>query len=212
MPTQDSLRAISCWIGREDHLVLQSLINLYSNSRQNALMAGELLMMGVQVFLEEREEKGELDAEARLRVLEWETRRRLANQALLNAIAARGVAVLDEAEADTLHELAEELDLDEGQAAKLAEGSTFASAVAYGSNGTKGGQCIQWLASLLLEEQGGIPRSQIMSAGERLGYSESMLDRVSRKLGTVKQKGEGGAWYWFPPEDKERVEVKSNPF
>jgi hypothetical protein len=210
--SQDSLRSIVCWIGKEDHLVLQSILNLYSNSRQNALMSGELLMFGVLAFLAEREGEDELSAEAQLRLLEWETRRRLANQALLNAIAARANITLDEEEADLLHILAEELDLDEAAAAQLAEGGTFASAVAYSYNGTKGGQCMQWLASLLSKDDEGIPRAQIAQAGARLGYSESMINRSSRKLNVIKKKGEGGVWRWYPPEEREAEQHMVNPF
>ena len=88
MATSESMRSVSAWIDREDHLLLQSVLNIYSTTRQNALAIGEILMVGVKTFLEEREGDGELDGEARLRIMEWVTRRRLGNQATLNAIAA----------------------------------------------------------------------------------------------------------------------------
>lgn len=211
MATSESMRSVSAWIDREDHLLLQSVLNIYSTTRQNALAIGEILMVGVKTFLEEREGDGELDAEARLRIMEWVTRKRLGNQATLNAIAARGPRVLSEEEAERLHEIAEELDLDEEKAAELALGTPYASVIAFSNNGTKGGQCQQWLASLLSEQQDGIARTYIVSMGSKLGYTESMINRASRVIGVAKRKETGGAWVWYPRAEDELSPVP-DPF
>jgi hypothetical protein len=168
---------------------------------------GEILMMGASVFVEEREGSDELDAEARLRFLEWETRRRLTNQAMLNSIATRGEHLLTEEEVDELHELAEELGLDEDEAAQMAVGGLFASVVAQSYSSTLSGQCTQWLADVLTENRSGIPRTSIIGAAEKKGYTPSMVDRVSRNLNVKKRKGPGGAWFWYPPDEEALEEL-----
>jgi len=192
-----SQRTVTCYIDKEDYELYLSLANLSSVSR-NAVFAGELLIRGIQARREEltTEDRLALPPRAQLRLIELETRERLYDQETLNAIVSRGV---DEDISDMLHPIMSELNLDEDAAVRFATESPFASSVAYNNNGTKGGRCQRWLAEVFTEREK-MPRPIIIAAAEREGFGENLVNRASRKLGIIKKKGDGGAWFWIAPD------------
>ena len=196
---QQSQVTIVCYIDREDAAAFRSVANIYSSNRSNAYFAGTLLGLGLEEYLRamKPEEREKLTPRARLALIAMQTRQQEDQQAMLNTIVSRGV---DEKTADVLHGIAEDLDLDEGEAKKFAEESPFASVVAYSNNGSKMGRCQRWLASIFTPEQDRFPRGAVVGTGIREGFHESMIDRASRILGIVKKKGTGGVWYWIAPE------------
>ena len=198
--SEQSQVTIVCYVDREDAAAFRSVANVYSSSRTNAYFAGTLLSLGLEEYLKtlDTKERDKLTPKARLALLAMQTKQRDDQQAMLNAIVSRGI--VDERIADELHQIAEELDLDESEAEKFADESPFASAVAYSSNGTKMGRCQRWLASLFTSEQDRFPRGAVIGTGIKAGFHESMINRASRLLGIVKQKGAGGVWYWIAPE------------
>lgn len=189
---------VVCYIDREKATAFRSVANIYSNSRSNAYFAGELLDLGLEQYLRtlDPEKRDKLTSDARLALLNLETRRKEDRQTMLNAIVSRGI---DEKAADELHQIAIDLDLDEEEARKFAEESPFASVIAFSNNGTKMGRCQRWLAMLFTDECR-LARPAVIGMGKSKGYHESMIDRASRKLSIKKEKGRGGTWYWMTPE------------
>ena len=195
----DGQVTIVCYVDREEAAAFRSVANIFSNSRNNAYFAGQLLSLGITQYLETMnpEDRDKLTPVARLALLALETRKQEDYQTMFNVILSRGVP--DERTADELHQIAEDLDLDEEAAQKFADESPFASVIAYSNNGSKMGRCQHWLASLFDSEDKKLARAAVIGIGAGQGYHESMINRASRKLRLKKEKGQGGIWYWAAP-------------
>jgi len=194
--SSNSQRTVTCYVDKKDYKLFYSISNL-SNVSRNAVFAGEIFVRGLKDLVDEikTKDKSKLSPDARLYLMEIQTRKKIQDQETLNAIVARGV---DEQMSDDLHQIVTDLDLDEMAAVEFAQESPFAETIAYIGNNTQSGHCHHWLASIFTERQT-IPRPLVMAMAEKQGFSERLVNRASRKLNIVKKKETGGIWHWSAP-------------
>jgi len=87
-----------------------------------------------------------------------------------------------EAGAERLARMCELTGLDYAEVKERAEGDPYSSLVANTRNGTKFGECMQWLPSFLIEQGGQFNVGPLRAIANREGFTPSMLDRVKRAI------------------------------
>lgn len=193
-------RQVICYIDAKDHRTFQALINT-TGIRHSPWFAGRIFLLGLELELANQERGKEwekLPSKTRhalqLETLALHERRQEARQQTLNYLATRN---LDQDRSSQLLKIAEDLELDQEEAASFST-SSFATVVAYSNNSTKKGQCIQWLAKLFGEETE-IPRDWIFKTGGNLGFSEVIMKRAKRSLKLGHGQRKDGIWCWLAP-------------
>lgn len=191
----DALKQVICYVAAEDQAAFHRVVNEIG-VRGTPYVAGEIFRLGLKQKIEELDTRfDELPADLQLEVLAFKARGKQAQQYALNVLAARG---LSDEEADTLGRIAEELDLDEEEAAQYASGSLFAKAILGANPNTKTAQCIQWLGDLFREHER-LPCRTVLDLGEKAGFSSEMVRRAKRRLG-IKSDNVGTGWDWLREE------------
>lgn len=84
--------------------------------------------------------------------------------------------------AETLASQCELAGLDYGEVIHRIEDDPYSSLVAFSHNGTKLGECIEWLSSILTGKEVGLPASAILTMGEQRNFSHATLNRAKRAM------------------------------
>lgn len=141
------------------------------------------------------------------------------NETRKTQLAVLASRCLDEAWADKIASLADQLGIDLDEIETLGKENPVAISILSEENNpdTKFGRCLIWL-SKLFSNNCKIPRAKIGEMAEKEGYNNQMLQKCKRKLGLQHQK-DGNIWYWTSPSmQKEPSKAKlpemteENPF
>lgn len=142
----------------------------------------------------------------RLYIDYFEEQQRHRRRQLVREVAIIHTQYPDDASADRLARMCKVAGMDLTEIMDAAKSTEFGSIVDYSRDGTKFGQCLQWLASYISKESkngNGVPSMQIYAAGKASGFEQEMIKRAKGRIChdplspmIRSKKGPGGTWIW----------------
>lgn len=188
-------KQIVAFISDDDYKLFHSLTTKVGVGRIS-WYAGKLIQLGMKAEMARVGEgkPEDITPMMELEIMAAKARWQEEAQLTLNYLVSRE---LTEQELERIHAIADQLDLDEDEAAELAKSPAFSSVVRHELSGDNLlGRCMAWLSKLFRENET-LARNDVISQGVALGFKEHMINKARVKLGIGTEKGNGGAFYWI---------------
>ena len=120
--------------------------------------------------------------------------------------------------ADELAAMCEDAGLDYTEVISKCENDPFSSLIAASRNGTKFGQCMQWLPDFLVSRGGHVPVAPLRAVAQGKGFSIATLDRVKRAINrdtdtpAIRSVKDGLGWTWCVVEEEKEEEQQQQHY